>query len=217
MSKRNETTQAVEGSYVEFQAAVLRALPRDIDSETRLNLTRNGESLIRVLREALMPIVVAKKNNKFIKLISGNEILTIDACDGNEILANAKDTFAYIDMDFRNWKADEKGQTTKETQINVYELTKNATFSQMFGSASADLNKLCLTQSQIKSFVKKHKKWLRKDGYATFFLFKSYGHFFVARLPFYSGSGLDVYVLRLENDYVWNAEYRSRVVLPQLA
>jgi hypothetical protein len=39
--------------YVEFQVAVLRALPRDIDPDIALGWTQNGESLARVLREAL--------------------------------------------------------------------------------------------------------------------------------------------------------------------
>jgi len=49
------TTSQVTGVYVEFQAAVLRALPRDINPDVVLGWTQNGESLARVLREALMP------------------------------------------------------------------------------------------------------------------------------------------------------------------
>ena len=49
------TASQVTGSYIEFQAAVLRALPRDIDSDVALGWTKNGESLARILREALTP------------------------------------------------------------------------------------------------------------------------------------------------------------------
>jgi hypothetical protein len=45
----------VDGGYVEFQQAVLRALPRDIDPTTADGWRNNGESLARVLREALLP------------------------------------------------------------------------------------------------------------------------------------------------------------------
>ncbi len=48
-------TASISGAYVEFQAAVLRALPRDIDPDVALGWTQNGESLARVLREALSP------------------------------------------------------------------------------------------------------------------------------------------------------------------
>jgi len=55
MTTKHGTASQVTGSYVEFQAAVLRALPRDIDSDIALGWTQNGESLARVLREALTP------------------------------------------------------------------------------------------------------------------------------------------------------------------
>jgi hypothetical protein len=55
MTTKHGTASQVTGSYVEFQAAVLRALPRDIDSDVALGWTQNGESLARVLREALTP------------------------------------------------------------------------------------------------------------------------------------------------------------------
>ena len=49
------TASQVTGSYIEFQAAVLRALPRDIDPDVALGWTKNGESLARIMREALTP------------------------------------------------------------------------------------------------------------------------------------------------------------------
>lgn len=153
----------------------------------------------------------------FLKLISGGENLTIDAVDGTEILADAKDVFASIDSDFKNWGTDEPGQSTDEMPVDVHEMENDATFSQMFGELNADVKKLCFTQHQIKNFVKKHRKWLRADGYATFFLFESKGNFFVADVHFDSDVKLDVYVLRLGHSRVWDAENRHRVVVPRLA
>lgn len=54
MSK-SRTASQISGSYVEFQTAVLRALPRDIDSDVALGWTKNGEALSRALREVLLP------------------------------------------------------------------------------------------------------------------------------------------------------------------
>lgn len=153
----------------------------------------------------------------FLRLISSGENLTIDAVDGRETLANAEDTFAYIDSNFKNWDADVKGPATEEIFVNVQEMEKDATFSQMFGELNADVGKLCLTQHQIKNFVKKHRKWLRTDGYATFFLFKSNGNFSVAFAHFRSGVRLGVSVLQFGDLSVWDAGYRARVVVPQLA
>ena len=152
----------------------------------------------------------------FLKLISGDETIVLDAVDGKEVLANAKDIFAYIDSNFNNWGAEKPGQPTGKTPVKIYEMAKDANFSQMFGSLSADARKLCLTQAQIKGFVKKYRNWLRADGYATFFLFESNGQFFVADVDVCS-VGLYVLVHEFEDGHVWNADYRHRVVVPQLA
>jgi len=53
-TKKHETTSQVTGSYVDFQAAVLRALPRDINPDVALNWTQNGKLLARILRKVLM-------------------------------------------------------------------------------------------------------------------------------------------------------------------
>lgn len=52
---KHGTASQVSGSYVEFQAAVLRALPRDINADVAFGWTQNGEVLARALREALLP------------------------------------------------------------------------------------------------------------------------------------------------------------------
>lgn len=50
MSKNHETT-----SYANFQAAVIEALPRDINLDVAIGWTHNGESLARVLKRVLVP------------------------------------------------------------------------------------------------------------------------------------------------------------------
>ena len=82
---------------------------------------------------------------------------------------------------------------------------------------SDDLNSLCLTQPQIIHFVEKHKKWLRTDGYGTFFLFKVGEELFVAYVYFDGYGRLKVFVYRFSFDYVWYAGCGHRVVVPQLA
>jgi hypothetical protein len=64
--------------------------------------------------------------------------------------------------------------------------------------------------------VKKHRKWLRADGYGTFFLFKRGEEFFVADVRVYDVGSLRVSVFKLAHDFVWHAEYQHRVVVPQL-
>ena len=95
-------------------------------------------------------------------------------------------------------------------------MVKDGTFKQLFGSLEGDVAKLCFTQTQIKNFVKKHRNWLRTDGYGTFFLFQSKEKFFVADVHVLS-DGLHVYVYEFEDSFVWGAEDRHRLVVPQLA
>ena len=158
-----------------------------------------------------------KKVDAILKLLSGGKTIIVDACDGSETLANAKEVFKYwIDPDFENWGTNKPGKMTAETAVAVHEIVKDSTFSQIFSSLGTDLDKLCLTQHQIKVFCKKHSKWLRADGYATFFLFKEDEQFFVASVGVDS-DGLRVSVCRFEGDNVWYARCARRVVVLQRA
>ena len=158
---------------------------------------------------------ISKKENSITRLLSKGECIIIDACDGKEILADAKDVFkSGIDSNFKNWDLNKTDKDTEETAVQVHKIVKDPTFVQMFGSLGTDLDKLCLTQSQIKNFCKKHSNWLRTDGYATFFLFKVGDQFFVADVRVDS-DGLCVDVVRFEDDDVWNADVAHRLVVPQ--
>ncbi|HBR72000.1 MAG TPA: hypothetical protein DEA27_04355, partial [Candidatus Moranbacteria bacterium] len=202
---------AIVLSLVEF----VKKFGGTMDSIYRLATPEGSETLEEVAR-----IIVggAKKvRNEFLRLISSGETLVIDDCDGTKILADADDIFSYIDSDLRNWGADESGPAIEKTPVQVYELEKNGKFSQIYGAHSSDLDRLCLTQHQIKKFVQKYRNWLRTEGYGTFFLFKSKGHFFVAYVYFYSDGKLCVLVHRLESGGVWSDGDRRRFVVPQLA
>ena len=74
---------------------------------------------------------------------------------------------------------------------------------------------MCLTQAQIVEFCRTEKDKLSQDWY-TFFLFKVGGEFFVAFVYFVVGGQLRVGSYRFSRDGVWNAEYRHRIVVPQL-
>ncbi len=151
----------------------------------------------------------------YLKLISGAETLFLDECDGQSTIADSKNIFYSIDSNFKNYGANEKGIATPKIPVEVYEQVKDGTFSQIFGSMNSDLDKLCLGQSQILNFIAKYKNWLRSDGWATFFLFKSGRKFFVA-LVLLDSDGLHMGVDHFDYDDVWLAGYRYRFVLPQL-
>lgn len=220
MAKSKKQIEAIVSAMGIFMAimTVLVELVKKLGG-TMENIYRLATPEGRSTLERVAQIIVYGVNiqNKFLRLISEGETLIIDECDGSEILSDASDVFEWIDPDFINWGADERGDVTSDTPVvDVYELEKDGSFSQIYGAFSADLEKLCLTQHQIKKFVQKHRRWLKEDGYGTFFLFKSNGHLFVASVNFRSDGRLNVIVGRFESDNVWDAEYRHRFVIPQL-
>jgi len=162
-------------------------------------------------------VLMAMENaTAYVKSLSVGKVIFIDALDGKEILGEAKDVFpSGIDSDFKNWGLNVEGVPTKKTKVSVFEMIKDGDFRQLFGSFGENLDRLCLTQAQIKQFCKKHGDWLRADGYATFFLFKVNGEYFVAYVRVFS-DGLSVRVDRFSDGSVWSAEYQHRVVVPQL-
>jgi len=157
------------------------------------------------------------KANSFnvLRLISGNEKIMIEALDGQATIANAKNIFkSFIDTDFKNWGLNNPSSATGETLLDIHEMVRDATFNQMFNSLNTDLDKLVMTQAQIIRFCEKHPTWFRQGGLGTFFLIKENSEYFVVLVGVYS-DGLLVNVYRFGYDYVWRAEYRPRLVVPQ--
>ncbi|MEK7185703.1 MAG: hypothetical protein AAB726_03705 [Patescibacteria group bacterium] len=148
--------------------------------------------------------------------LSLGERLTLKPADGKRTIAKANKVFGYIDSDLKGYGTDVPSEARGETEVVVHEILEDSTFEQMFGSLSASLDNLCFTQDQIIGFVETHRKWLRTDGYATFFLFKVNGKFFVAYVDLLDDGRLKVDVYRFSDDDVWSAGYRPRVVVPQL-
>lgn len=221
MSKRNrKEVEAIVSGMGVFMAIIsslvelVKKFGGTMENIYRLATPEGIKTLEAVAR--LIVDDVAEIKNEFLKLISAGHSLILDACDGSEIIAGSSDMFeAGVDSDFVKWSANELGAPTLEMPVEVHEMVKNRTFTQVFGSLSSDINKLCFTQAQINGFVRKYKSWLRTDGYGTFFLFKSHGHFFVADVCVDSDGRLGVHVLRFEEGFVWNAEGRRHLVVPQ--
>ncbi len=160
--------------------------------------------------------------NPVLRLLTTEKKLIIKATDGKKTLAQAKDTFnGFIDPKFKNRGLDNPGVATPDTPIDMYEVIADATFKDMFCSLSGDLDKLCLTQSQIEEFCRTNNDLLQGDVYGMFFLFREdYGYFLVARVCINSG-GLAIYYNRFDHwpsipgiEYVWGGDRFYRVIVP---
>jgi len=180
---------------------------------------QNGKEAVSVFVKAVANRIQTQKEEKsssILKLISVGEKIMIESLDGKALISKAKNTFkSGIDSDFTNWKLNEVSTATSETLLAVYEMVNDAIFVQMFTELNSDLDKLVMTQAQIIRFCEKHSTRLRQEGYATFFLTKVKGEYFVGGVRVGAG-GLGVSVYRLGYGSVWSASNILRVVAPQL-
>jgi hypothetical protein len=153
-----------------------------------------------------------------LKLISAGKKVVIAATSGKRTIAKAKKTFpGFLDSDFVNYGCNVPSEAKPETATEVYEMIEeDGDFRKIFGGFGVNLDLPCFTQDQIIEFVETQPDWLQQDGCATFFLYKVGKEFFVASVSVPS-AGLYVYAFRFSGDDVWRAEYRHRVVVPQLA
>lgn len=133
--------------------------------------------------------------------------ITIPKTSGKMLIKDSK-LFSYIDSNFVEYGASEKGEPTEEMNVGVFELTKDGKFSDFLSKDNL------MTQEQILYFIENHKELL-SDCY-TSFPFKSDDEVFVAFVRVFSSGSLNAGVYRFSHDDVWGAEYRYRFVVPQL-
>ncbi len=153
-----------------------------------------------------------------IKLISAGKHVVIGATQGTETLASANDVFSSISPDFKNWVCDKAEPATSDVVVEVYEQIEDATYSEIFGILDQNLDRLILTTPQIKSFVLNHAKdYLLEAEWTCFrFLFKAVNELFIADVRVLEGGNREVRVTRFLDGSVRHAEYRHRIVVPQL-
>ena len=151
--------------------------------------------------------------NDCLKLISGKQPLVLGPADGQETLARATDLFRHVDSNFERWSCNVPGPPTSETPVQVYEMVRDGTFQEMFGGFGVALDRLALTQAQIKQFVRHYPGWLKQGGNGTFFLFKVGNEFFVAAAYLFSDGRLGARVRHLSLERGFRAAKRHRLVV----
>jgi hypothetical protein len=144
MSHGTASQLTVPGAYVEFQLAVLRALPRDIDPDIADGWRNNGQSLAKVLREALLPpdnpaietapaskpepqpilrfldtIMIPARTEKFVPKKS----YVVNTKRGSHV------KIGYVDSDFTRWFGEKAEEPTTETTLRRYVLARPSVFA----------------------------------------------------------------------------------------
>lgn len=152
----------------------------------------------------------------YLRLVS-DEVIMIEQTDGLATICKAEDVFTgLIDENFKEYGTDVGSGPTKEMRAQIFEMIRSGTLAQIFGSLGKNLDRLCLRQSQIISFVQKHEKWFRAGRYTISFLLGVENRgYFVARVSMLTGE-FYVNIRRLSDRYVWPCSGRFRFVVPRL-
>ncbi|HOZ53680.1 MAG TPA: hypothetical protein PK142_03315 [bacterium] len=162
-----------------------------------------------------------------------SEKLYLSKLDGRTTIDKAKKLFrsslfftSTIDPNFEKLGLNKKSKATLETEVEIYEMVKDANFEEIFTSLSDNLDVLCLTQSQIIDFCEKHRSHLRQGCYGTFFLTKkdfekppTEDNLFVVRVEAHLYD-LSVRVCHFGDSYIWHNYSRLpnlHVVAPKLS
>lgn len=166
----------------------------------------------RITRERMQALLNEKEVSQL--YLRHLETVTLAPTKGDATLAEAGDVFSgFIGRNFKDWGTNISGEDTDEVNVDVYEMVRDGNFRTLFGLLG-DPRKLCLTQGQIVEFCRSHRDSLRQGGPATFFLFEAQGELFVVDVGVCNGE-LEVRMYCFDDDYVWYAEDRHRLVVEQ--
>jgi hypothetical protein len=224
MSKKSQLVAGM-GLDLQILSEMTRLAQESGVSEEELHIlaTSKGRYHLQTMIAGLKTETTISNSSPYLRRLFEDETIVIEPTDGMRTIAQAKNVFTNgIDPDFVNWGLNNPGQATEEMVATVFEMVKDGTFENVFGSLNLPLEQSCFTQSQIIDFVVNHKDKLRQDGYGTFFLFKkdqnlpaTPDNLFVASV-YVRSDGLYVHVGRFSCDRVWHAGCRHRFVFPQL-
>lgn len=168
-----------------------------------------------------------EKQNEILQLISGREPLLIPALDGKRLIHSAHDIFQEIDLNFVIHGLVVTSAPTKEQEVEVYGLGKDATLMEMFTHSTNNWNQKFLTQNQVIEFFEQLSSWLPDVEMAkTFFLCKrdetrpinkSNLTDNLAVVGVYCWEQeLNVELYQLSDPRIWFARHEHQIVIPKL-
>jgi len=135
------------------------------------------KKIIMIFLAVLMTIAVtvnAQSNHKFIQLIPGQDKLIIEPTSGKEKLVDG--VSVTTDQNFRNYNLDQASPATTATSVEVYALTSEASFNEIFPT-DTEKEKVALTTPQIKKAIEKYTTTIKNA--TLFFVVKNGGKFYI--------------------------------------
>lgn len=155
-----------------------------------------------------------KNKANILRLISHGQTVVVEACNGSETIADSQGVFSTIDKSFRNLKINKSEPASKKTNLQVYELIKDASFDEVFYALGKDFDELCLTQHQIKKFCGFNDEWILFDGTITTFFFKAAELYFAAYVS-ENEKGLQINHQKLQIGSDAKMQCSDRLIVPK--
>ena len=214
-----------DGNYVEFQAAVLRQLPRpdEIDKTTREGWTKNQAGL----KKFLAGLVLSVEKKPLLVLFKKTMLGEVGAKNTRDCMTN-RNRWYYRDGDIDQWLPRHQGKQ-EAGSAEVYQLQKNMTFREIAAAAlgvgpgtglpllasALKERELLFTLPAIEEMVERQEKGeevgLRTDGWANFAFVEGADESVSVAEFGRSGRRWCVYVDRLDYDFRWLAGDRLLV------
>lgn len=157
-----------------------------------------------------------KVNPEYLKCVSLNETIVLDATDGSETFTGVKDVFLSINPLFIDGDVDMPSKPTAAIKVKVYEIIKDGTFNNFFIDFQKNIEQTSFTEDQTVSFCKKYSqtKWFDTKG-CKIFLFKL-SNKYCGGFAIKSSDGLDFYMQRpLLSDQLLHADNHNLIFIPQ--
>lgn len=167
------SSSAFPGWYIEFQTALLRQAPRpgEIDQATAEGWTNNQKGLKKNLHGFILSPLTS-----LLRLVCLCYDTVIGDCDGSENLAEARGGIMGVHLT-PGLELEKESEATRPVRVQVYELATHASDAEVYRSLNVD--SLCLTQHQIRSFIDTYWGLISERTWTRFF-FKQEDEYFVA-------------------------------------
>lgn len=167
--------------------------------------------------------VLTTGTSEYLKLVGGMEALALEPTTGQRSYGYlVNDSGSWVSPDFRKYGCNVPGFPTEAGNVQVYELIKQGTLEQIYGSMGRTLDEMCLSQEQIFQYNQTYRNLHAPQTYSRF-LFKVGNEFFIAQtMPMFE-AGFNIYLEIQADHYTWQKrvlcadKLPPRFVFPQFA